>query len=161
MIEQQDVFEPVYSPKRIEFWLAHYDELLELVFSGKTSAHIAEHLNREWFLLQSRLRHCLCKELHAVDSLAVDPGCTHSPSGGSYRQGPETALCIMADLSRAAESLPATWLATQKIWDEQRLDRQRRDALRARTRILEREPIWARSVAIRRMALELGWRQAA
>jgi hypothetical protein len=75
--EQADPFEPVYPPKKIEFWLAHFEELVALVQDGKSSAHIAEHLNREWFLLQSRLRYCICKELHDADTLAGD-GRVHS-----------------------------------------------------------------------------------
>jgi hypothetical protein len=158
--EEIDPFEPVYSPKKIEFWLAHFEELVTLVQSGKSSAHIAEHLNREWFLLQARLRYCLCKEEHDADTLAVDPACTHSPSGGTFRQGPETALCILADLRRAADRLPPNWVATQRIWAEQFFDERliaRRRLVAHRVGAYEREPVFARTVAIRRMARELGW----
>lgn len=152
-----DAFEPNYSPRKIEFWLAHFEELVTLVIDRKSSAHIAEHLNREWFLLQSRMRYCLCGELHDADTRAVDPACAHMPSGGGHRNGPETALCIYADLRRAADTLPSSWLATHKIWSEQMLSSREVDR-RVRSRPdREREPIFARSVAVRRMARELGW----
>jgi hypothetical protein len=157
--DTQDIFEPTYSPKRVEFWLAHFEELVALVQDGKSSAHIAEHLNREWFLLQSRLRYCICKELHDADTLAVDPACTHSPSGGSYRMGPETAVCILADLRKAASSLPPSWLVTHKIWQEQMMSAREITVKRLEGRRVasEREPIFARTVAVRRMARELGY----
>lgn len=154
-----DAFEPVYTPKRIEFFLAHWEELLSMVFDGKSSAHIAEHLNREWMLLQSRMRYCLCGELHDADTRAVDPACSHSPSVGSHRHGPETALCIYADLRRAADSLPASWLVSHRIWTEQCMPSKEIQRRAQTDRDREREPIFARSVAIRRMARELGWQR--
>lgn len=155
--QTEDAFEPSYSPKKIEFFLAHWEELNSMVFDGKSSAHIAEHLNREWFLLQSRMRYCLCGELHDADTRAVDPACAHMPMGGSHRNGPETALCIYADLRRAADALPPTWLVTHKIWSEQLLSPKEVEQRLSRCAEREREPIFARSVAVRRMARELGW----
>lgn len=161
----EDPFEPVYSPKKIEFWLAHFEELITMVQSGKSSAHIAEHLNREWFLLQARLRYCLCQEVHNAEMRAVDPACLHEPSGGTYRQGPETALCILADLRKAADALPPSWITTQKIWHEQMVPARqialRREQWRAKVKAgaeyEEREPAFARTIAVRRMARDLGW----
>lgn len=156
----EDAFEPSYSPKKIDFWLAHFEELVTMVFDGKSSAHIAEHLQREWILLQSRMRSCLCGELHDADTRAVDPACAHMPQGGSYRHGPETALCIYADLRRAADLLPATWIVTHKIWTEQMLPGKEIQLRASRSLAREREPIFARGVALRRMARELGWQHA-
>lgn len=162
----EDIFEPTYSPKRIEFWLAHWEELDALVKTPKSSAHIAEHLNREWMLLQPRLRFCLCVEQHATDSMSVNPACTHEPrGGGAYDSGPQAVLCVYADLMRAAEQLPVGWLATRKIWAQQmihpeavarRVQEWRRDVKLGLARD-EREPIFARTEAIRRMARMLGW----
>lgn len=161
--EPIDAFEPVYPPQKIEFWLAHFEELYTLVHSPKSSAHIAEHLNREWILLQVRLRTCLCKEEHEREMYSVDPACTHEPSGGgAYRAGPETAECVMADLRIAASKLPPGWLATRRIWAEQLLGAkeiaQRVNEWR-QTGYHEREPAFSRSIAIRRMAAFLGWGQ--
>jgi len=156
-----DPFEPVYSPKKIYFWLAHWEELYTLVHTPKSSAHIAEHLNREWELLLPRLRYCLCHELHAVDSRAVDPACSHEPSGGgSYKTGPETALCIYADLIKASEQLPPAWSATQQIWLEQMVPVM---VIKSRAKRAERqrEPAFARTLAVERMARYLGWGQLA
>jgi len=148
-----DVFEPTYPPGKIDFWLDHFEELDTLVLSPKSSAHIAEHLAREWILLQVRLTSCLCKEQHAHDSAAVDPACSHAPSGGgAYRAGPETALCIVADLRRAASELPPHWLATRRIWETLSLP-----AGRARHTALN-EPPFSRSACVQMMARSLGWR---
>lgn len=155
-----DVFEPVYSPRKVEFWLHHWEELDTLVHSPKSSAHIAEHLNREWILLQVRLRTCLCQEAHAVDSRAVDPACAHMPSGGgSFNAGSETVRCVMADLRRAADTLPPTWLSTRQIWVEQGLDARLIAQRVQRSRYAPRvaEPAYSRWVAIRHMAMKLGW----
>ena len=161
MNEPDDAFEPTYSPRKVEFWLAHWGELDTLVHTPKSSAHIAEHLSVEWMHLQVRLRFCLCHEAHATDSLAVDPSCQHSPSGGHYRGGPETALCIFADLHHASSKLPPVWLATRKIWQEQLVPRALVDERVLRWRlsgaVREREPAFARSIAVDRMARFLGW----
>lgn len=160
-----DPFEPIYSPRKIEFWLAHWEELYSLVTTPKSSAHNAEHLNREWMLLQPRLRFCLCLEAHAIDSMAVDPGCTHEPTGGSFRVGGETVLCVYADLKRAASMLPPGWLSTHRIWREQMVSDAEinlrvftwRQAVRAGSAVVEREPVFSRPVAVNRMATSLGW----
>lgn len=161
-----DVFDPIYSPRRIEFWLDHGEELETLAYSPKSSAHIAEHLNREWTLLQVRLKTCLCRELHDADSAAVDPSCSHSPtSGAGFRAGPETALCILADLRRAADTLPPGWLATRKIWSQLMVTDINARLAHWRKRVhagsagVEREPAYARGVAIYRMAEVLGWQR--
>jgi hypothetical protein len=155
-----DVFEPIYSPRRVEFWLAHWEELDTLVHSPKSAAHIAEHLNREWWLIQSRYASCICKELHDADTLAVDPACAHMPGGGAARSM-HTALCIFSDLRLAADELPPGWLATRQIWNQQmlpdRLVDSRLQVWRAQRNGIEREPVFARNVAIRRMAAKLGW----
>ena len=162
-----DAFSIGYSPRHIEFWLEHFEELATLTTSSKgASAHIAEHLAREWVLLQVRLKTCLCHEMHAIDSQAVDPGCTHSPSGGgAFKAGPETAVCISADLNLAAEILPGNWLATHTVWrqmlvSEEQIKRRRgiwRKSVLAGQAILEAEPDYSRGVVIRRMAHTLGW----
>lgn len=161
-----DVFEPDYSPKKVEFWLEHFVELATMAESKGSSAHIAEHLAREYFMLQGRRAVCLCHELHAVDSMAVDPACTHSPSGGgSFRAGPETALCITSDLRHAGAQQPANWMATLKVWQQQlvpdwEIARRRaewRRKAKAGEIATEPEPIYARGVVIRRMARLLGW----
>ena len=160
-----DVFEPIYSPRRIEFWLAHWEELYALVTTPKSSAHNAEHLNREWMMLQPRLRFCLCAEAHAFDSMASDPACTHEPTGGSFRVGGETVLCVYSDLMKASDTLPPGWLATRKIWREQLIsDRQIeqrvmkwRYAVRHGDAENEREPVFSRPVAVNRMASSLWW----
>jgi|SRR6185436_3395749 len=167
LVAPDDAFEPGYSPRIIEFWLEHFEELATLTTSSKgASAHIAEHLAREWILLQVRLKTCLCHEMHAIDSLAVDPGCTHSPSGGgAFKAGPETAVCISADLTRAGATLPGNWLATHKVWRQMLLSEEqikqrrgiwRKSVLNGQT-TLEPEPIYSRGVVIRRMAKTLGW----
>lgn len=162
----EDAFEPTYSPRKIEFWLRHWEELAGLVYSPKTSAHIAAHLADEWMHLQVRLLSCLCHEQHLADSLAVDPACQHQPSGGGgYRKSSETALCIYSDLMAASATLPAHWSATQRIWKEQGLT-QRAIAGRCanaaggwpnRTTYREPEPTFARHAAVERMAQVLGW----
>ena len=160
-----DPFEPIYPPRKIEFWLAHWEELYALVLTPKSSAHNAEHLNREWMLLQPRLKYCLCQEAHAADSMASDPGCTHEPTGGSYRVGGETVACVYADLMDASGKLPPGWLATRKIWREQLLGDQEinhrvltwRIAVKYHGMAVEPEPWFARSEAINRMARSLGW----
>jgi hypothetical protein len=157
----EDVFEPSYSPKKIEFWLSHWEELDTLVSSPKASAHIAEHLNREWFLLQGGWKVCLCKELHDRDM--VDPACARTPSGGGgFLAGATTALCILADLRAAADVLPAHWMATRQIWRQQMLTvkaiQQRVDRWRHNRGHIEREPGFARDIAVQRMAKVLGWK---
>ena len=156
-----DAFEPSYSPRKIEFWLAHWEELQTLVDTPRSAAHIAEHLNREWMMLQARNRYCLCHELHAIDSLAVDPACTHSPSGGGgYRRSSEAVLCIYADLHKASGELPAPWSATQRIWFDQRVPRSlvsQRVASWRKSKPTPPEPIFARTFAVMRMAESLGW----
>lgn len=150
-----DVFEPNYSPSRIEFWLHHWEELDALAYSPRSSAHIAEHLNREWMLLQVRRRACLCAELHGVDQQAVDPACTHEPTGrAGFRAGPETALCIVANLRRAAARLPQNWLSVRTI-----MDQQGQPLPAARPRSVSREPQHSRWVAVKMMAVMLGWTQ--
>jgi hypothetical protein len=164
--ETNDAFDTAYSPRRVEFWLAHFEELETLVRSPKSSAHVAEHLNREWVMLQVRLRFCLCQEAHAVDSRAVDPACQHEPTGGgAYRAGPETALCVLSDLRHAAEHLPPGWLATRKIWWEELIPQKTiiqrvtdwRHQVRHGQAYVEREPAFARTIAVNRMANQLGW----
>lgn len=166
----EDPFEPTYSPRLIEFWLEHFEELETLASSPKSSAHIAEHLNHEWMMLQARLRVCLCKEAHASDSMAVDPACTHMPGGGgAYAKGPITALLVLADLRYAAEQLPPGWLSTRTIWHQQLVEDARiidrvydwRKRVHRGEAGVEREPAFARSVAVRRMAQALGWRNSA
>jgi hypothetical protein len=154
----EDVFEPVYSPRKVEFWLDHWEELDTLVESPKSAAHIAEHLNREWVMLQVRMKTCLCKELHASDAAAVDPGCRHEPTGGGFRTGTTTALCIVADLRHAADKLPPNWHATHKIWQSQMLPRTMIDQRSRVAEGREREPVFARYIAVKRMAGWLGWR---
>lgn len=156
----EDVFEPVYTPRKVEFWLDHWEELDVLMHSPKSSAHIAEHLAREWFLLEVRNKACLCKELHDVDSKASDPACSHTPSGGgSFQSKASTALCIVADLRQAADELPAVWTATRQIWQQQMLSRLEilKRVQKAAGMKHEREPVFARSVAIRRIAAKLGY----
>lgn len=155
-VEPDDAFEPTYSPRKIEFWLAHWEELASLVNTPKSSAHIAAHLAEEWMHLQVRLRYCLCQEQHAADTLAVDPACTHERSGGRYQGGPETALCIHADLTAASGRLPARWLATRQIWAQQ-LTPQPVVMRRLQSAKHEPEPLFARYVAVERMARYLGW----
>jgi hypothetical protein len=165
-----DPFEPVYSPQRVEFWLEHFEELETLALSPKSSAHIAEHLSHEWMLLQMRLKVCLCKEQHDTDSLTVDPACLHMPGGGgAFAKGPITALLVLADLKHAAEHLPPGWLATRQIWKQQLVDGLTaehriatwRKRVRAGDDYVEREPAFARSIAVRRMARYLGWQARA
>jgi hypothetical protein len=120
-------------------------------------------------MLAVRLKTCLCHELHAIDSMAVDPACTHNPAGGGgFKAGPETALCISADIKRSAEMLPANWLASHKVWRQMLLSE---DEIRSRRASWRRsvvagaipnepEPIYSRGVAIRRMAKALGWRES-
>jgi hypothetical protein len=161
-----DAFEPSYSPKKVEFWLAHWEELDALVKTPKSSAHIAEHLNREWIMLAVRMRFCICQEQHTVDSMSVNPACTHEPSGGgAYDSGPQAVLCVYADLMRAAEELPPGWLATRRIWHDQmihpmaigrRVAEWRRDVKLGKARV-EPEPVFPRAIAINRMAKWLGW----
>lgn len=154
----EDVFEPTYSPAKIEFWQEHFEELDTLVHSPKSSAHIAEHLAREWFLLQARQRACLCKELHAHDSRAVDPACAHEPSGGGgFRAGQLTAVCIVADLRRAADQLPPHWAATHRIWSEQGISTMVIEQRSRRGSGNNFEPAYSRSAAVRMMARALGW----
>lgn len=158
----EDVFEPVYTPRKIEFWLDHWEELDAIAHTPKSAAHIAEHLAREWFMLQGRMKACLCKELHDVDVMAVDPACSHEPSGGgAYRSTASSALCIVADLRSAADLLPPEWLATRTIWHQQGLGipeiGRKVRAWRNNHVGFEREPVFARSIAVRRMARQLGW----
>lgn len=116
-----DLFEPVYSPHRVRFWLRHWDELETLADAPRTSAHLAEHLQREWFLLREDPKiDCLCAELHDADQRAVDPACAHAPAGGgSFKAGAHTASQIRADLELAANALPLVWRVTPIIFSLQ------------------------------------------
>lgn len=145
------MFEPVYPPRKVEFWLEHWEELETLAYSPKASAHIAEHLNREWFLLQVRMKVCMCAEM------ADDPYCQVSPGGGDYRAGAETIRCVVADLAQAADKLPSNWFATHKIWQQMAMPMREIERRSRQYETREREPLFARHIALRRMARALGW----
>ena len=151
----------VYSPHRVRFLLAHWEELEALVGGGPAVAHLRLYLDHEWALLQSdgARRACLCP-------LGETTPPAQAGRGSAYGDGAHGAQHTLADLKRAADTLPITWQATRAIYALQG----RAGEWRLRASL---SPLAPRSVellgdaagdyllATRRMAEALGWRPGA
>jgi hypothetical protein len=153
---------PLYTPRRVRFVLAHWEELEALAASASAAAHLRVYLDHEWALLQSdrSRRDCLCP-------LGEPTPPAQAGRRSAWGDGAHGAQHTLADLRQAADSLPITWTATRAIYAQQaRLGEWRfrhgiyRRGARGRPQDALIEPATgAWQVATRMMALALGWRR--
>lgn len=114
-----DLFEFVYSPRRVRFWLRHWCALEALAESPSTSEGEAERLRREWELLQDRRGFdCLCRQVREWPEVPASPG------GGRHMASAEHPWSdLIVDLERGAEdgllrSPALLWRVTRDICAE-------------------------------------------
>lgn len=146
------------SPRRVRFWIAHWQELETLADGGPGIRNLREYLAREWVLLQDRPGICLCGP---TDQQTARPATfAGSGFGPASLHFPE----LRAQLVQAGDALPLPWRATRAVFDAQgRSDvwaarlatRRLHDALRPVDR--EIEPQGSPIVVTERMARSTGW----
>lgn len=146
------------SPRRVRFWLVHFEELSTLADGGPGIRNLKEYLAREWARLQERPGICLCGPIDEQPALPAEYG------GGTYGPASLHFPELRATLIQAADALPLPWRATRDVFDMQgRADvwaarlatRRLHDALRAVDRDIE--PPGSAFVVVQRMALSTGW----
>jgi hypothetical protein len=114
-----DLFEPVYSPRRVRFWLRHYVALQALAEDATPSAGEAERLGREWALLQDRRGiDCLCAEVREWPEVPASPG-----GGRSFGSAERPWSDLIVDLQDGVErgllhSEALCWRVTHNICAE-------------------------------------------
>lgn len=161
------LFDDVYPPGLIAFYLAHWQELRELSL-GMSASDTAEYLRREWELIQSRRsdsfrplaqrrKVCLCDEAHEWTATPRGGGGLGDAAGRTRR--------LLADLEQAADTLPVPWQATERVYRQQhrysipyrvRLWRYRQN-VEVRDVDRQPEPEGSYRLCLRRMAEALGW----
>lgn len=101
------------SPRRVRFWLAHWQELETLADGGPGTRNLREYLAREWVLLQERPGICLCGP---TDQEVPRPA---EYAAGGY--GPSSLHFpeLRATLVQAADALPLPWHATRAVFEQQ------------------------------------------
>jgi hypothetical protein len=169
--ERDDLFtERGLSPRRVAFWLHHWQELRTLAETPGSSRDLREYVRREWIRLQERHPSivCLCGP---TDSEPQRPSAY--AGGGTYGPSSTFATDLHATLLEAADALPFPWRVTRVVFALQqrpgeydyikRFDLWRHDARRDHARDALPEPQgtdeYALRVAIERMAAHSGWRR--
>jgi hypothetical protein len=168
MIEQDgDVFDGSYSPRRLRFYLAHYESLRAIAESPESARAEMDGLRREWTLVTywaertARADVCYCADTNDGVSSPAER------LGGPAAFGPpaHAAAVILADLQRATDALPIHWAATRALYELQgradvwgaRLAAHRQLGMRRpQDRLIE--PFDSRRATIGLMARGLGWR---
>lgn len=114
-----DLFEPVYSPRRVRFWLRHWTALEALAEDPAASAGEGERLSREWELLRDRRGiDCLCAEIREWPELPMSPG-----GGRTFGSAEHPWSDLIVDLERGVEdgllrSSALCWRITRDICAE-------------------------------------------
>ena len=102
------------SPRRVRFWLAHFQELDTLADGGPGTRNLREYLAREWVLLQERPGICLCGP---TDQQTARPA--GYSAGGGYGPSSLHFSGLRAQLVQAADALPLPWQATRAVFEAQ------------------------------------------
>lgn len=151
---------PRYSPLRVRFWLAHAAELDALAESPASSRHLRAYLAHEWALVAADPHHraCLCP--------LGEPTPPETLGRSEHASGWHAAQDLRADLHRAADRLPVTWLVAREVaqalgregrWGWRYCQRFRLSGAFPLAPVLDGRPTI--HDAARTMASALGWRQ--
>lgn len=182
-----DLFDEGISPLKIAFWHAavpqlgetradvewaapHYEALRAACATDSMSQDEMTALAYEWRLICAGRRDfmgrpCVCEDGGIKWPAAIRGG---GGSGGDSRLGP---IGLIADLERAADTLPIPWESTRRIFAAQgrtqiyEIRRAAHNIFPLRLSDTEAEPTddrgrpRSRGEAYRRMAIALGWKQ--
>lgn len=159
----RDVFDGTYSPRRIAFFLHHWDALRSVAEHPMGGRGELDALRREWTIINTTptiLGICACDRRQFYRSTPEE-----YVGGGAFGPSEMDVAILLADLEHAADALPLHWRATARVFARQgrtdiwgaRLATHRFLGLpRRQDRLIE--PTDADHRVLGLMALALGWR---
>lgn len=118
MTERDDLFDGGYSPRRLRFYLVHWQSLVGIAEQPNGGRGELDALRREWELVNSDatiMGVCACERRGFYRSTPEEYG-----RGGGYRpEGADNIAVLLADLEHAADALPIHWATTRVIFHAQ------------------------------------------
>lgn len=118
MSERDDPFDGGYSPRRIRFYLAHWQALHSVALDPHGGRGELDALRREWELIQTTSSVsgvCLCERREYFRATPEE----YTRAGGYRPEGADAIAVLLADVEHAADALPLHWVATRTIFSAQ------------------------------------------